>query len=183
MSNRIRRRTLDEQKILSECRAIRAKGIDNVLLVTGEHKSKVGIDYFRRYVPLVRQEFSSLMMEVQPLSQAKYAELKGLGLDGVLVYQETYHPPTYRHHHLRGQKQDFVWRLETPDRLARAGIDKIGLGVLIGLSDNWRADCYMVARHLLYMHHTYWQSRYSLSFPRLRPCTGGVMPASLMDEA
>lgn len=183
MSNRIRRKTLNEQEILSECRAIRAKGIDNVLLVTGEHKSKVGIDYFRRYVPLVRQAFSSLMMEVQPLSQAEYAELKGLGLDGVLVYQETYHPPTYRRHHLRGQKQDFVWRLETPDRLARAGIDKIGLGALIGLSDNWRADCYMVAQHLLYMRHTHWQSRYSLSFPRLRPCAGGVTPASLMDEA
>ncbi|MFI3411368.1 hypothetical protein V5G94_25110, partial [Citrobacter braakii] len=26
------------------------------------------------------------------------------------------------------------------------------------------------------------QSRYSISFPRLRPCTGGVEPASIMDE-
>ncbi|MGQ7113826.1 TauD/TfdA family dioxygenase, partial [Escherichia sp. TWPC-MK] len=28
----------------------------------------------------------------------------------------------------------------TPDRLGRAGIDKIGLGALIGLSDNWHTD-------------------------------------------
>lgn len=183
MSNRIRRKTLDKQEILSECRAIRVKGVDNVLLVTGEHKSKVGIDYFRRCVPLVRHVFNSLIMEVQPLSQAEYSDLKRLGLDGVLVYQETYNPTIYRRHHLRGQKQDFVWRLETPDRLARAGIDKIGLGALIGLSDNWRIDCYMLAQHLLYMRYTYWQSRYSLSFPRLRPCTGGIIPASLIDEA
>lgn len=121
-------------------------------------------------------------MEVQPLSQEEYAELKTLGLDGVMVYQETYHEATYARHHLKGKKQDFIFRLETPDRLGRAGIDKIGLGALIGLSDSWRVDCYMVAEHLLWLQQRYWQSRYSISFPRLRPCTGGVEPASLMDE-
>ncbi len=90
-----------------------------------------------------------------------------------MVYQETYHEAIYAQHHLKGKKQDFFWRLETPDRLGRAGIDKIGLGALIGLSDSWRVDCYMVAEHLLWMQKHYWQSRYSVSFPRLRPCTGG----------
>jgi len=122
------------------------------------------------------------MMEVQPLEQEEYAELKALGLDGVLVYQETYHPATYLQHHLRGQKQDFHWRLATPDRLGRAGIDKIGLGALIGLSNSWRTDCYMLAEHLFYLQQTYWQSRYSISFPRLRPCAGGIEPASIMSE-
>ncbi|MEA9393343.1 2-iminoacetate synthase ThiH [Acerihabitans sp. TG2] len=183
MGNPIKRNTLNEQEIIKECEAIKTMGFDNLLLVTGEHKAKVGMDYFRRHIPLIRQYFSSLMMEVQPLSQADYAELKTLGVDGVMVYQETYHQPTYQRHHLRGQKMDFSWRLETPDRLARAGIDKIGLGALIGLSDNWRTDCYMVAEHLQYLQHTYWQSRYSLSFPRLRPCAGGITPASLMNES
>ena len=183
MSNHIKRKTLDEQDIIAECQAIKAKGFDNLLLVTGEHATKVGMDYFRRYLPLIREYFSSLMMEVQPMSQEDYAELKTLGLDGVMVYQETYNQATYHRHHLRGKKMDFFWRLETPDRLARAKIDKIGLGSLIGLSDNWRTDCYMVAEHLLYMQKTYWQSRYSLSFPRLRPCAGGITPASLMNES
>lgn len=40
----------------------------------------------------------------------------------------------------------------------------------------------MVAEHLLWLQQHYWQSRYSISFPRLRPCTGGVEPASVMDE-
>lgn len=140
------------------------------------------MDYFRRHLPAIRRQFSSLHMEVQPLATEEYAELKTLGLDGVMVYQETYHEPVYAQHHLRGKKQDFFWRLETPDRLGRAGIDKIGLGALIGLSDSWRVDCYMVAEHLLWMQKHYWQSRYSVSFPRLRPCTGGVEPASVMDE-
>lgn len=183
MSNHLKRKTLDEVEIIRECEAIRAKGYENLLLVTGEHQQKVGMEYFRRYVPLIREYFSSLMMEVQPLSQQDYAELKTLGLDGVMVYQETYHEATYHRHHLRGQKMDFFWRLETPDRLACAGIDKIGLGALIGLSDNWRTDSYMVAEHLLYLQKNYWQSRYSLSFPRLRPCAGGITPASIMNES
>ncbi|QTF10358.1 2-iminoacetate synthase ThiH [Brenneria izadpanahii] len=183
MSNHIKRKTLDDEEILRECAAIKRLGFDNLLLVTGEHQRKVGMDYFRRVFPLIRPHFSSLMIEVQPLEQQAYAELKQLGLDGVMVYQETYHPATYRQHHLRGKKQDFYWRLGTPDRLGRAGIDKIGIGALIGLSDSWRTDCYMVAEHLLYLQQTYWQSRYSISFPRLRPCAGGITPASLMDEA
>lgn len=182
MSNHIKRKTLDAAEIARECDALREMGFKHLLLVTGEHQSKVGMNYFREHLPAIRARFSSLQMEVQPLSQVEYAELKTLGLDGVLVYQETYHEATYARHHLRGNKQDFFWRLETPDRLGRAGIDKIGLGSLTGLSDSWRTDCFMVAEHLLWLQKRYWQSRYSVAFPRLRPCTGGVEPASIMDE-
>lgn len=182
MSNRIKRKILDASEIARECAAIKALGFDHLLLVTGEHQSKVGMDYFRAHFPAIRQQFASLQMEVQPLAEREYAELKTLGLDGVMVYQETYHEAVYARHHLRGNKQDFFWRLETPDRLGRAGIDRIGLGALIGLSDSWRVDCYMVAEHLLWLQQHYWKSRYSISFPRLRPCTGGVEPASIMDE-
>lgn len=183
MSNKLKRKTLDQQEIERECEAIRKLGFEHLLLVTGEHQTKVGMDYFRQHLPAIRRQFSSLQMEVQPLDEHEYAELKTLGLDGVMVYQETYHQAVYAQHHLRGNKQDFFWRLETPDRLGRAGIDKIGLGALIGLSDSWRTDCFMVAEHLLWLQQQYWQSRYSISFPRLRPCTGGVEPASVMTES
>lgn len=183
MSNRIKRKTLDSAELVRECEAIKKLGFDHLLLVAGEHQNKVGMPYFRQHLPAIRQHFSALMMEVQPLEQQEYVELKALGLDGVLVYQETYHRPTYHQHHLRGQKQDFFWRLDTPDRLGRAGIDKIGLGALLGLSSHWRADSYMLAEHLFYLQQTYWQSRYSVAFPRLRPCAGGIEPASILNEA
>ncbi|MEI9699236.1 2-iminoacetate synthase ThiH [Moellerella wisconsensis] len=183
MSNKIKRKTLNHTEIINECQTIRKLGFDSLLLVTGEHQHKVGMDYFRQYLPIIRQYFSALMMEVQPLSTEEYAELKTLGLDGVMVYQETYHQPSYQLHHLKGKKQDFHWRLNTPDRLGQAGIDKIGLGALVGLSASWRTDCYMVAEHLIYLQKHYWQSRYSISFPRLRPCAGSIEPASVMTEA
>lgn len=182
MSNRLKRKTLNSDEIERECLAIKARGFDSVLLVTGEHEHKVGLAYFREVMPIIRRHFSTVAMEVQPLSQDEYAELKTLGLDSVMVYQETYHAPTYARHHLRGNKQDIAWRLATPDRLGRAGIDKIGLGALIGLSADWRADSYFVAEHLAWLERHHWQSRYSLSFPRLRPCTGGLEPSVIMSD-
>ncbi|AEH31840.1 2-iminoacetate synthase ThiH [Vibrio anguillarum] len=181
MENRIKRRTLSLHEVERELAVIKQMQFDNVLLVTGEHETKVGMNYFRQILPLIKREVSYVAMEVQPLQQAHYAELKSLGLDAVMVYQETYHPSTYALHHLRGNKMDFNFRLETPDRLARAGIDKIGLGALIGLED-WRADCFYVAAHLDYLEKRYWKTRYSISFPRLRPCEGGLQPKSVMSD-
>lgn len=186
MENRIKRRTLNKQEVEDEVKAIKQMKFDSVLLVTGEHETKVGMNYFREMVPLIKQQFNYLAMEVQPLNQQDYAELKTLGLDAVMVYQETYNPSTYARHHLRGNKMDFDYRLDTPDRLARAGIDKIGIGALIGL-DEWRTDCFYVAAHLEYLERTYWQTRYSISFPRLRPCEGEssnslLQPKSVMTD-
>ncbi len=186
MENRIKRRTLNKEEVAAEIEAIKRMKFDSVLLVTGEHETKVGMKYFREMVPMIKQRFNYLAMEVQPLDQDEYAELKSLGLDAVMVYQETYHPSTYAEHHLRGNKMDFRYRLETPDRLARAGIDKIGIGALIGLEE-WRTDCFFAAAHLDYLERTYWQSRYSISFPRLRPCAGnaptnGLQPKSVMTD-
>ncbi|OED69864.1 thiamine biosynthesis protein ThiH [Vibrio splendidus ZS-139] len=186
MENRIKRRTLTLDEIDAESAAIKKMKFDSVLLVTGEHETKVGMNYFRQVLPNIKKQFNYLAMEVQPLDQQDYAELKTLGLDAVMVYQETYQPRTYAEHHLRGNKMDFEYRLETPDRLAKAGIDKIGIGALIGLED-WRTDCFFVAAHLDYLERTYWQTRYSISFPRLRPCeggdsNGGLQPKSIMND-
>lgn len=181
MSNKLKRKVLDEEEARRECEVIRQLGYETLLLVTGEHETKGGMDYFRRMLPVVKPYAAYLMMEVQPLDTHEYRELIGLGLDGVMVYQETYHAPTYAEHHLRGKKQDMQWRMETPDRLGEAGIDKIGLGALLGLAD-WRVDSLMVAHHLSYLRKRYWKSRYSLSFPRLRPCTGGFNPAHPMTD-
>ncbi|HAW75458.1 MAG TPA: 2-iminoacetate synthase ThiH, partial [Alteromonas australica] len=68
-------------------------------------------------------------------------------------------------------KQDFLWRLEATDRIGRAGIDKIGIGALLGLGD-WRVDSVMTALHGQLLQQHYWRSRVSISFPRLRQCEG-----------
>lgn len=181
--NRIKRKTLTADELDLEIAAIKKMGYDHILLVTGEHDKKVGMAYFQDALAQIRPHFASVLMEVQPLAQEEYALLKTQGLDGVLCYQETYLADEYAKHHLRGSKQDFMYRLDTQDRLGRAKIDKIGLGALIGLSSDWRTDLYFVGAHLTYLQNKYWQSRYSISFPRLRPCMGGFSVASHMTDS
>ena len=166
--NKIRRRTLSAGELLTEAAAIKAMGYAHVLLVSGEAHQTVGVDYFARALDVLRPQFAQLSMEVQPLETAEYGLLMEHGLNTVLVYQETYHQADYKLHHPKGRKSNFFFRLETPDRLGEAGIHKMGLGVLIGLED-WRTDSWFTALHLQYLGRRYWKSKFSLSFPRLRP--------------
>lgn len=180
-TNRIPRKILNEAEILEEYRAIKAMGFDHILLVTGEANQRVGVPYLQRAFQLARDFFSSISMEVQPLEQEAYESLVPYGLSSVLVYQETYHRSAYADYHLKGMKRDFDYRLDTPDRLGRAGIKKIGLGSLYGLED-WRTDTLFVAMHLRYLERRYWKSRYSVSFPRIRPHEGEFQPRSIMTD-
>ncbi len=180
-TNRIPRKILNEAEILEEYRAIKAMGFDHILLVTGEANQRVGVPYLQRAFQLARDFFSSISMEVQPLEQKAYESLLPYGLSSVLVYQETYHRSAYADYHLKGMKRDFDYRLDTPDRLGRAGIKKIGLGSLYGLED-WRTDTLFVAMHLRYLERRYWKSRYSVSFPRIRPHEGEFQPRSIMTD-
>ena len=178
--NRIPRKALDDAEILADAKAVASFGFDHLLLVTGE-SSRYGFDYLQNAFRLLRPHFSSLSMEVQPLEEVEYAALTAEGLSAVLVYQETYDPAAYPKHHIKGPKADMNYRLDTPDRLGRAGVKKIGLGALYGLSD-WRAESWFLGLHLQYMEKHYWRTRYSLSFPRLRPHEGNEIPVTPFNE-
>ena len=180
--NKIKRKTLNDQEVIAEVEVLKSMGFDHVLLVTGEASQTVGVPYLKRVIQLIRPYFSHISMEVQPLDETDYTELIAEGLNTVLVYQETYHEEDYKLHHPKGKKSNFQYRLETPERLGKAEIHKMGLGVLIGLED-WRTDCFYTALHLDYLEKTFWKTKYSISFPRLRPFSGGLEPKVVMSDA
>lgn len=182
MTNKIPRRTLTDTEILKEVEYIKSKGYDHILLVTGEANRTVGVEYINNALQLIRSHFSNITIEVQPLNQEEYEQLIDSGLYAVLVYQETYHRDEYKKHHPKGRKSNFDYRLDTPDRLGKAGVHKIGLGALFGLED-WRADSFFTALHLKYLQKTYWKTKYSISFPRLRPHSGGLEPKVEMTDS
>ena len=182
LTNKIPRRTLTDAEILKEVAFLKNKGYDHILLVTGEANQKVGVDYINNAIRLIRSHFSNITIEVQPLDQNEYELLVENGLYAVLVYQETYHRDEYKKHHPKGKKSNFDYRLDTPDRLGKSGVHKIGLGALFGLED-WRADSFFTALHLKYLQKTYWKTKYSISFPRLRPHSGGLDPKVEMTDA
>ena len=179
--NKIKRKTLNPMEIMQEVAVIKEMGYEHVLLVTGEDNLNVHVDYFKKVLELIRPHFALISMEVQPLDIHEYQQLIPYGLNTVLVYQETYHQEDYKKHHPKGKKSNFRYRLETPDRLGQAGIHKMGLGVLFGLED-WRTDACFTAFHLDYLERRYWKTKYSLSFPRLRPFSGGMDPKVEMSD-
>ena len=179
--NKIPRLTLSDDQILKEVEVIKRLGYDHVLLVTGEANRKVDTPYFQNALKLLKPHFSNITIEVQPLDEEEYRILLDDGLYGVLVYQETYNQAHYKDYHTKGKKSNFFYRLDTPDRLGRTGMHKIGIGVLLGLED-WRTDSYYCALHLDYLKRHYWQSKYSISFPRLRPAEGVPDPKSIMTD-
>jgi 2-iminoacetate synthase len=181
LDNKIKRKTLLDSEIKQEVGALKQLGFDHVLLVSGEANYTVNINYFLNAIEQIKNDFSIISVEVQPLLQEEYERLFEAGVYSVLVYQETYHKEVYKKYHTKGKKSNFDFRLDTPDRIGKAGIHKIGLGVLLGLED-WRTDSFFNALHLDYLQKKYWQTKYSVSFPRLRPAEGIIEPNFIMDD-
>ncbi|MCM1449840.1 MAG: 2-iminoacetate synthase ThiH [Clostridiales bacterium] len=180
--NKIPRVILTPGQIKAECEAIKKLGpFENLLIVTGENPLLAGTDYLEKALKVCRPYFSNMTIEVMPLSTADYERLTHSGLNGVVCFQETYHRDNYRKYHPAGMKSRFEWRCDGFDRMGQAGVHKIGMGVLIGLED-WRTDVTMMARHLRYLRKHYWQTRYSVNFPRMRPSESGFQPNVVMSD-
>lgn len=180
--NRFERVVLTPSQIEAECRAIRRMGpFENLLIVTGENPAVAGTDYIEEALRVCRPYFSNLTIEVMPLPTEDYGRLTHSGLNGVVCFQETYNHLRYKIYHPSGMKSRFDWRCDAFDRMGMAGVHKIGMGVLIGLED-WRTDVTMMARHLTYLRKRYWQTRYSVNFPRMRPSESGFQPNVVMSD-
>ncbi|MDE5886792.1 MAG: 2-iminoacetate synthase ThiH [Muribaculaceae bacterium] len=180
--NKIPRVILTPEQIEAECRAIRRLApFENLLLVTGGNPRAAGTDYLERALQICRPYFNNLTIEVMPLPEEDYGRLTKSGLNGVVCFQETYHREKYKDYHPAGMKSDFEWRVNGFDRMGKAGVHKIGMGVLIGLED-WRTDVTMMAIHLTYLRKHYWRTRYSVNFPRMRPSESGFQPNVVMTD-
>ncbi len=179
--NKVLRKTLTDKEILQEVEAIKEHQFNHILLVTGEANRTVHVDYFKNAVELIKPHFANISIEVQPLETKEYKELHDSGVYSVLIYQETYHEEVYKEYHPKGKKSNFQYRLETPERVGDSEIHKIGLGVLLGLED-WRTDSLFCAMHLEFLQNKYWKTKFSISFPRLRPAEGSIEPNVIVSD-
>lgn len=174
-TNKIPRRTLTADEVVAETRHLVDQGFRHVLYVAGEHPIQVSPDYLETVIRSVRPLLSSVSIEVAPFDEAVYRRLAQSGLDGVVIYQETYDRNRYAEVHVAGPKRDFGKRLAHLDDAARAGIRHLGMGVLLGLSD-WREDLVSLVRHAQTVRKKFWQTEIAISLPRLRPCESDFTP-------
>jgi 2-iminoacetate synthase len=166
----IPRTRLSVEQAVADANVIADEGFRHLLLVSGEDRAFVTTAYLSELADRLRHRFSSLTVEIYPMSQTEYASLFSAGIDGVTLYQETYDRDAYAEYHRAGPKADYNNRLGTPDRFAAAQMRRLGLGVLLGLAD-WRLDTLALAEHAAYLMKKYWRSQVLFSFPRIRPAT------------
>ncbi len=179
--NAILRVTLSVDEVRREARALAAQGFRNILLVAGEHPKFVSNGYMAECVAALHEEIPSLSLEVGPMETDEYRPMVAAGAEGLVVYQETYNRDVYGEMHTAGPKQNFDWRLETPERAYAAGFRRLGIGALFGLAD-WRAEALAVASHADYLLRHCWKAQVTISLPRLRPCAGEFQPLTSLGD-
>jgi 2-iminoacetate synthase len=172
----IARKTLSPDETLEEARHLVREGFRSILLLTGEHERLTGVEFLEERLRLLADEVPSLAIEVQVWSEGEYRRLAAAGCEGVVVYQETYHPETYGRVHLAGRKRHYEWRLLGPERAARAGMRRVGIGALLGLHDDWRYEAIAMAAHARFLMRHHWRAQVAVSVPRLRPSPAGWQP-------
>ena len=173
--NAILRVTLEIGQVLAEARHLASEGFRNILLVAGEHPKFVSSGYIEECVRRLAEIVPGVSLEVAPMETQEYAPLVAAGAEGLVVYQETYHRPTYAAMHVHGPKKNFDWRLDCPERGYAAGFRRIGVGALFGLWD-WRDEAVALAIHADHLLKTCWKAQLTLSLPRLKPAAGGFEP-------
>ncbi len=179
--NKVKRLAMSIDEAVNESMLLHKMGFQHILLVSGEHPNYANVDYLSELSGKLRDKFSSICVEVQPLSQNDYVKLISSGIDCVTCYQETYNKKTFSEVHPGGKKSDYNWRINTVERAAKAGIRKVGVSPLYGL-DNWRTEALFTGFHSYFLMTHYWQTQVSISFPRLRGAAGGFVPENPLTD-
>ncbi len=166
--NKIRRLQLSYEQIEHEMKVIADSGMEEILILTGESKSKSDIKYIGEACKLARKYFKMVGLEVYPVNSEDYKYLHECGADYVTVFQETYDSDKYETLHLMGHKRVWPYRFESQERALMGGMRGVGFSALLGLSD-FRKDALATALHVYYLQRKYPWAEMSISCPRLRP--------------
>jgi len=179
----VARRTLTVDEVVAEAKTLVQQGFRHLLLVSGEHRVEVSQDYLVACVAALRPLVPSISIETQTWSDDTYARLVDAGLEGVVHYQETYDRVRYAEVHTAGWKRDYDRRLSSTERAAEAGVRRLGIGALLGLSSDWRADVRAVAEHAVWLQRHYWRTEVTVSLPRIKASASGFQPLVPVTDA
>lgn len=179
--NKIKRSKLNFDEIEKEAKEIAKTGLKHLLVLTGEADGISDFNYLKKAIEILSKYFPSISIEVFPMDTDKYIELKNIGVDGLTVYQETYDEELYDKVHLSGKKKDYRYRLDTPERGAKAGLRQISIGTLFGLGET-RKEAFFSGLHLKYLMDKYLDTEFSISLPRINEAEGGFKPYHIVND-
>ncbi len=175
------RRDLTMDEIRLEAEAIRAGGIDSLLIVAGENPKVNSIAHFAEVGRMLKPMFSNLSLEVAPQTEEGYRELFKAGYESLTCFQETYDPERYKYFHPAGPKANYEFRLWTQLRAGKAGFRTLGCAFLLGLSP-WRPEAASLGAHAFYLMKECYEAKIQFAFPRFCPVEGGFVPPCEVSE-
>ncbi len=176
-TNKIGRHQLTQDELREEVRALEAMGHKRLLLEAGEDDENCPIDYILDCIKTIYDEkfengsIRRVNIDIAATTVENYKKLKEAKIGTYLLFQETYHKPTYLDMH-KGPKQNYEWHTEAMDRaMLGGGIDDVGIGPLFGLYD-YHYETVALLMHAEHLEAVAGVGPHTISFPRLLPAEG-----------
>lgn len=179
--NNIKRKHLNEEEIEAEAKEIAKTGIKHILLLTGEAEGLVNLEYIKNAIKILKKYFAAVSIEIYPLEENQYAELQELGVHGLTIYQETYNPELYDKVHLSGKKKNYHYRLDCPERGAKAKLNSVTIGTLFGLGAI-KEEAFFAGLHAKYLQDKYLETEVAISLPRMNSAEGAIAEYNILDD-
>lgn len=175
-TNQIGRHQLTQDELRQEIRALEAMGHKRLLLEAGEDDKRCPLEYILACIETIYAEkfdngaIRRVNVDIAATTVENYKRLKDAKIGTYILFQETYHKPTYLEMH-NGPKRNYEWHTEAMDRAMQGGIDDVGIGPLLGLYD-YHYEMIAVLMHAEHMEAVSGVGPHTISFPRLLPAVG-----------
>ncbi len=169
--NHLHRTKLTMEQIESEGKEIASTGLRHILLLTGDAPKISPPQYIADAAKVLNKYFAGIAIEVYSLTEDEYRLLVENGVDSMTLFQETYNEELYLSLHPKGPKRDFKFRIESYERAAKAGMQSVNIGALLGL-DEWQKDAFFTGLHASWLQNEFPDTDIAISVPRMRPHVG-----------
>lgn len=172
------RKKLTMEELDRETDAILALGHKRIAMESGEHPAETPLEYIidciRRVYAYKNANGDSIRrinINIAATTIEEFKRLKAEDIGTYILFQETFHRPTYAKVHPRGLKSNYDWHTTALHRAQLGGVDDVGTGALYGLYD-YRYE--MVAQLMMaeHMDSTLGVGPHTISVPRLREADG-----------
>lgn len=184
------RKKLTQEEVAEETRAIEAMGHKRIAMEAGEDPKNCTLDYIIECMKTVyatkngKGEIRRINVNIAATTVEDYRRLKEAGIGTYVLFQETYHKPTYENLHPSGPKSDYDYHTTAHDRAMQGGIDDVGIGVLYGLYE-YKYEVIATMLHIAHLEATFGVGPHTISIPRLRAAEGcdfSTYPNIVSDE-
>ncbi|PTY40288.1 [FeFe] hydrogenase H-cluster radical SAM maturase HydG [Brachyspira hampsonii] len=173
-NSHIARKQLSQDEIRAEVIALQDMGHKRLALETGEDPDYASMEYLLESIKTIYSikhkngAIRRVNVNIAATTVENYRKLKDAGIGTYVLFQETYHKPTYEKVHPSGPKSNYEYHTEAMDRAMEGGIDDVGIGVLFGLYD-YKYDFTAMLYHAKHLEDTFGCGPHTISVPRIRP--------------